>query len=129
MGGESLQRYDLHSSEPLYQTYRATVITQEIRRQISKTSMDFAADWAARQTGAGTGNEAPRGSPVAPPAQSTLWQDLPSVRESGVLEQLSAEECKYQEVSGEACVHTGDNPGAGPPRPGLHRSFTLPPDM
>uniref|UniRef100_A0A3Q3WVF9 Uncharacterized protein n=1 Tax=Mola mola TaxID=94237 RepID=A0A3Q3WVF9_MOLML len=59
------------SSEPLYQTYRATVITKEIRRQtvcrnISKTS-------------------------------STLWQDLADVRESGVLEQLTPEQCKYQE--------------------------------
>ncbi|XP_011604978.2 rho guanine nucleotide exchange factor 15 [Takifugu rubripes] len=80
--------------EPLYQTYRATVITKEIRRQtvcrnISKTSMDFSMDWEARQ--------APRGSPVPTPCQSTLWQELPSVRESGVLERLTPEECKYQE--------------------------------
>lgn len=82
----------LASSEPLYQTYRATVITEEIRRQtvcrnISKTSMDFSGDWAARQA---------RG--VATPGQSTLWRDLASVRESGVLERLTPEECKYQEV-------------------------------
>lgn len=88
-----LKRCDLRSSEPLYQTYRATVITKEIRRQtvcrnISKTSVDFPMDWAA-----------PRGSPVPTPCQSTLWQDLLSVRESGVLEQLTPEECKYQEVS------------------------------
>lgn len=51
-------------------------------------------DWAARQSG----NGAPRGSPVPTPCQSTLWQELPSVRESGVLEQLTPEECKYQEV-------------------------------
>lgn len=51
-------------------------------------------DWAARHSG----NGAPRGSPVPMPCQSTLWQDLPSVRESGVLEQLTPEECKYQEV-------------------------------
>lgn len=31
------------------------------------------------------------------PAQSTLWQDLPTVRESGVLEQLTPDQCKYQE--------------------------------
>ncbi|XP_070849054.1 ephexin-1 [Chaetodon trifascialis] len=92
--------------EPLYQTYRATVITKEIRRQtvcrnISKTSVDYAMDWAARRTGTGTGtatgNGAPRGSPVPTPSQSTLWQDLPAVRDSGVLEQLSPERCKYQE--------------------------------
>ncbi|TNM93824.1 hypothetical protein fugu_002000 [Takifugu bimaculatus] len=84
--------------EPLYQTYRATVITKEIRRQtvcrnISKTSLDFSMDWEARQAGIG----APRGSPVPTPCQSTLWQELPSVRESGVLERLTPEECKYQE--------------------------------
>ncbi|XP_070711049.1 ephexin-1 [Pempheris klunzingeri] len=98
--------------EPLYQTYRATVITKEIRRQtvcrnISKTSVDYAMDWTARRSGTGTGtatgsgpatgNGAPRGSPVPPPGQSTLWQDLPSVRDSRVLENLTPEECKYQE--------------------------------
>ncbi|KAM9335568.1 uncharacterized protein arhgef15b [Symphorus nematophorus] len=94
--------------EPLYQTYRATVITKEIRRQtvcrnISKTSVDYAMDWKARQSGTGTGtgtvtgNGAARGSPVPTPAQSTLWQDLQTVRDSGVLEQLTPEQCKYQE--------------------------------
>lgn len=95
------------SSEPLYQEYRATVITKEIRRQtvcrnISKTSVDYAMDRVARRsgtgTGTGTGNGAPRGSPVPTPGQSTLWQELPTVRESGVLEQLTPEQCKYQEV-------------------------------
>ena len=96
-------------SEPLYQTYRATVITKEIRRQtvcrnISKTSADYAMDWTARRSGtgtsAGTGNGALRSSPVPTPVQSTLWQDLPSVRDSGVLELLTPEHCKYQEVRG-----------------------------
>lgn len=101
------------SSEPLYQTYRATVITKEIRRQtvcrnISKTSVDYAMDWTARRSGTGagtgtgtgtaTGNGAPRGSSAPSPGQSTLWQDLPAVRDSGVLEQLTPEQCKYQEV-------------------------------
>uniref|UniRef100_UPI0037E9B51A ephexin-1 n=1 Tax=Semicossyphus pulcher TaxID=241346 RepID=UPI0037E9B51A len=98
--------------EPLYQTYRATVITKEIRRQtvcrnISKTSADYAMDWTARRSGTGssagsgtgtaTANGAPRSSPVPTPGQSTLWQDLQSVRDSGVLEQLTPEQCKYQE--------------------------------
>lgn len=96
------------SSEPLYQTYRATVITKEIRRQtvcrnISKTSMDFPMDWAAHHSG----NGAPRGSPVPSPCQSTLWQDLLSVRESGVLEQLTPEECKYQEVRARGGISAG----------------------
>ncbi|XP_035004260.2 rho guanine nucleotide exchange factor 15 isoform X2 [Hippoglossus stenolepis] len=92
--------------EPLYQTYRASVIKKEIRRQtvcrnISKTSVDFAMDVSARRSGTGAGAVAgsgpPRGSPVATPHQSTLWQDLPAVRDSGVLEQLTPEQCKYQE--------------------------------
>ncbi|KAM7377296.1 hypothetical protein PAMA_013881 [Pampus argenteus] len=90
--------------EPLYQTYRATVITKEIRRQtvcrnISKTSADYSMDWTAcrSRAGTGTGNGAPRGSPVPTPGQSTLWQELASVRESGVLEQLTPEQRKYQE--------------------------------
>lgn len=94
-------------SEPLYQTYRATVITKEIRRQtvcrnISKTSVDYAMDLTARPSGTGTGtmigNGPHRGNPVPTPGQSTLWQDLPAVRDSGVLEQLTPEQCKYQEV-------------------------------
>ncbi|XP_041842386.1 ephexin-1 isoform X2 [Melanotaenia boesemani] len=90
--------------EPLYQTYRATVITKEIRRQtvcrnISKTSADYAMDWTARRSGTGTAtsNGGPRGSPVPTVGQSTLWQDLPTVLESGVLEKLTSEQCKYQE--------------------------------
>lgn len=92
--------------EPLYQTYRATVITKEIRRQtvsrnISKTSADYAMDWPARRSGTGmgtaTGNGGPRSSPVPTPGQSTLWQDLQAVRDSGVLEELTPEQCKYQE--------------------------------
>ncbi|XP_032367222.1 rho guanine nucleotide exchange factor 15 [Etheostoma spectabile] len=92
--------------EPLYQTYRATVITKEIRRQtvcrnISKTSVDYAMDWTTRRSGAGAGtgteNGAPIGCPAPAPGQSTLWQDLPAVREAGVLEQLTPEQCKYQE--------------------------------
>lgn len=88
--------------EPLYQTYRATVITKEIRRQtvcrnISKTSADFSMDWTARRSGGGTANGTNRSSPVPTPGQNTLWQDLQVVRDSGVLENLSPEQCKYQE--------------------------------
>ncbi|XP_010903400.2 rho guanine nucleotide exchange factor 15 isoform X1 [Esox lucius] len=87
--------------EPLYQTYRATVITKEIRRQtvcrnISKTSADYHMDWTNRH--GGVGNAAP-GSTIPLPSmgQSSLWRDLPGVRDSGVLEKLSPEQCKYQE--------------------------------
>ncbi|XP_019713837.1 rho guanine nucleotide exchange factor 15 [Hippocampus comes] len=70
-------------NEPLYQTYRATVITKEIRRQtvcrnISTTTADYAVELPARN-------------------ECTLWQNLPAVRDSGVLERLGPEQCKYQE--------------------------------
>ncbi|XP_067380952.1 ephexin-1 isoform X2 [Channa argus] len=92
--------------EPLYQTYRASVIHKEIKRQTvcrntSKTSVDYAMDLPTPPfvTGCGSaiGNGPPRASPVPSPCQSTLWQDLSTVRESGVLDQLTSEECKYQE--------------------------------
>ncbi|XP_029609776.1 rho guanine nucleotide exchange factor 15 [Salmo trutta] len=98
---------------PLYQTYRATVIHKEIRRQTvcrntSKTSADYHMDWTARRGGVGmgsggvgavgNGNGAPSATiPLPIPGQTTLWQDLPEVRKSGVLETLSPEQCKYQE--------------------------------
>ncbi|KAK7909820.1 hypothetical protein WMY93_014504 [Mugilogobius chulae] len=83
--------------EPLYQTYRDSVITKEIKRQTvsrnpSKGSADFAMEVGLRQS-AGKN----RSSPVPASAQSTLWQDLQAVRDSGALEELSSEQCKYQE--------------------------------
>ncbi|KAK2863116.1 hypothetical protein Q5P01_002649 [Channa striata] len=92
--------------EPLYQTYRASVIHKEIKRQtvcrnISKTSVDYAMDLPGPRSGSGTGsalgNGLARASPVPIPCQNTLWQDLPAVRDSGELEKLTPEECKYQE--------------------------------
>lgn len=72
-------------------------------------------DWTARRSGTGTpagsvtGNGALRSSPVPTPGQSTLWQDLPDVQESGVLKQLTPEQCKYQEVreGRERLMHRG----------------------
>ncbi|XP_072315157.1 rho guanine nucleotide exchange factor 15 [Eucyclogobius newberryi] len=86
--GASLDRLQefKQKEEPLYQTYRASVITKEIKRQtvcrnISKVSADF-----------NNGS-----SPVPTSAKSTLWQDLQAVRDCGALEELSPEQCKYQE--------------------------------
>ncbi|XP_037118340.1 rho guanine nucleotide exchange factor 15 [Syngnathus acus] len=69
-------------NQPLYQTYRATVITKEIRRQTVCRHVSASGDYTA---------ELPSRN------DCTLWQNLPAVRDSGVLEQLSLEQCKYQE--------------------------------
>ncbi|KAL2079596.1 hypothetical protein ACEWY4_025340 [Coilia grayii] len=96
--------------EPLYQTYRDTVIIKAIRQQtvcrnISKTSVDFQMDHGHRRGstssaagGAGAGGSlSSRASPVSQGPRSTLWRDLPAVRDSGILETLSSDDCKYQE--------------------------------
>ncbi|XP_041094086.1 rho guanine nucleotide exchange factor 15 isoform X2 [Polyodon spathula] len=80
--------------EPLYQTYRESVISKEIRRQsvsrnLSKTSWDYSSEpWSQGP---------PRGQVRTGPPQSSLWQELQSVRESGVLAELTLAECKFQE--------------------------------
>ncbi|XP_066518736.1 ephexin-1 isoform X2 [Hoplias malabaricus] len=90
--------------ELLYQIYTETYISKEIRRQtvcrnISKTSADFQMEHGHPRSVAssGTGTGAARSSPIPSLRQNTLWQDLPDVRESGILQTLTPEECKYQE--------------------------------
>lgn len=96
--------------EPLYQTYRETVITKAIRqatvcRNISKASVDFQMDYGHRRgsgasstsSGISSGASSSRASPIPEAGQSTLWRDLPGVRESGILETLNSDQCKYQE--------------------------------
>ncbi|KAG9346353.1 hypothetical protein JZ751_006664 [Albula glossodonta] len=83
--------------EPLYQTYRATVIHKEIKRQtvcrnISKTSVDYQMDWGVRR-----GMELERGRASSSPTQSTLWQEIPSVRDSGILTTLTPRARQHQE--------------------------------
>ncbi|MEQ2161013.1 hypothetical protein GOODEAATRI_005326, partial [Goodea atripinnis] len=94
-------------SEPLYQTYSDFAIRKELRRQtvirsISKTSADYAMEWAARMNekifGKSEGSGAAKGGPMPNVSQSTLWQDLPAVRDSGVLDQFTPDQIKYQEV-------------------------------
>ncbi|XP_072523199.1 rho guanine nucleotide exchange factor 15 isoform X2 [Salminus brasiliensis] len=89
--------------EFLYQIYTETYISKEIRRQtvcrnISKTSADFQMEHGhPRSSGTGMGAGGTRSSPIPSLKQNALWQDLPSVRESGILQKLTPEECKYQE--------------------------------
>ncbi|XP_036002292.1 rho guanine nucleotide exchange factor 15 [Fundulus heteroclitus] len=94
------------TDEPLYQTYSDFAIKKELRRQtvvrnISKTSVDYAMDFAARLSDAMPGKsnngQGARGSVVPAVSQSTLWQELPAVRDSGMLDQLTADQIKYQE--------------------------------
>lgn len=86
----------------LYQFYTKTYISKEIRRtvcrNISKTSIDFQMD-TLNTTNSEKGAESARSSPVPTIKQTSLWQDLPEVQDSGVLETLTPEQRKYQEVS------------------------------
>ncbi|KAM6450084.1 rho guanine nucleotide exchange factor 15 isoform 1-T3 [Liasis olivaceus] len=78
--------------EPLYQTYRQAVISKEIKRQtVPRNSSFSSSDYRAPSPG-----EGPTG-PQGPIPHSTLWQELPAVRESGLLENISPEERKMQE--------------------------------
>ncbi|KAL7977649.1 hypothetical protein Chor_009628 [Crotalus horridus] len=78
--------------EPLYQTYRQAVISKEIKRQtVPRNSSFSSSDYRAPSPG--EGSMGPQGSVP----HSTLWQELPAVRESGVLENISPEERKMQE--------------------------------
>ncbi|XP_069502301.1 rho guanine nucleotide exchange factor 15 isoform X3 [Ambystoma mexicanum] len=85
--------------EPLYQTYRQTVIRKEIKRQAvprncSITSFDVNTE--SSPTSSEYGGNSPRSRRSITP-QNTLWQELPAVRESGILEKMSMDERKMQE--------------------------------
>ncbi|CAI5791221.1 rho guanine nucleotide exchange factor 15 [Podarcis lilfordi] len=78
--------------EPLYQTYRQAVISKEIKRQtVPRNSSFSSSDYGGPSPG-----EGPAG-PRGPIPHSTLWQELPAVRESGLLGNISPEERKMQE--------------------------------
>ncbi|XP_060110716.1 rho guanine nucleotide exchange factor 15 [Heteronotia binoei] len=78
--------------EPLYQTYRQAVISKEIKRQtVPRNSSFSSSDYGAPSPG-----EGPAG-PRGPVPHSTLWQELPAVRESGLLGNMNSEERKMQE--------------------------------
>ncbi|XP_069775961.1 ephexin-1-like isoform X2 [Narcine bancroftii] len=76
-------------SEPLYQTYREAVIHKEIKRQTlirdsSKTSADYMYEIISLV-------------PDGERAGSSLWQNLPAVQHSGILDSLTQDERKQQE--------------------------------
>ncbi|XP_062968820.1 rho guanine nucleotide exchange factor 15 [Cynocephalus volans] len=71
--------------EPLYQTYRAAVLSEEL--------------WGVGEDG-GPSPAIPGEAPtfVRPPGpRNTLWQELPAVRASGLLDTLSPQERRMQE--------------------------------
>uniref|UniRef100_A0A8C6XP49 Rho guanine nucleotide exchange factor 15 n=1 Tax=Naja naja TaxID=35670 RepID=A0A8C6XP49_NAJNA len=78
--------------EPLYQTYRQAVISKEIKRQtVPRNSSFSSSDYRAPSPAEGSMG------PQGPVPHSTLWQELPAVRESGILDNISPEERKMQE--------------------------------
>ncbi|XP_077057097.1 rho guanine nucleotide exchange factor 15 [Siphateles boraxobius] len=87
-------------SEELYQFYTETFIHKEIRRtvcrNISKTSIDFQMDTHLTDSPE-RGEKGSRSTNIPILKQNNLWRDQPAVRDSGVLQTLSPEECKYQE--------------------------------
>ncbi|KAM8818593.1 rho guanine nucleotide exchange factor 15 [Rhynchonycteris naso] len=71
--------------EPLYQTYRAAVLSEEL--------------WGVSEDGSPcptSPGEAPAFARLPGP-RNTLWQELPAVRASGLLDTLSAQELRMQE--------------------------------
>lgn len=71
--------------EPLYQTYRAAVLSEEL--------------WGVGEDG-GPSPANPGEAPTfsrPPGPRNTLWQELPAVRGSGLLESLSPQERRMQE--------------------------------
>ncbi|XP_043109249.1 rho guanine nucleotide exchange factor 15 [Puntigrus tetrazona] len=96
------QSVDLEAGMPeeLYQFYTETYIHKEIRRtvcrNISKTSIDFPMDPHITSSPE-KGEVRSRSCSVPNLKQSNLWRDQSAVRDSGVLQTLSPEECKYQE--------------------------------
>ncbi|XP_026986812.1 rho guanine nucleotide exchange factor 15 isoform X1 [Sagmatias obliquidens] len=76
---------DICSPEPLYQTYRAAVLSEEL--------------WGVSEDGgpssANPGEAPPFARPPGP--RNTLWQELPAVRASGLLDTLSPQERRMQE--------------------------------
>ncbi|XP_077117684.1 uncharacterized protein LOC143774196 isoform X1 [Ranitomeya variabilis] len=82
--------------EPLYQTYRQSVINKEIRRQTVARNSSFTSYDSSQESPLSSGGSPKQGRRSAAP-HNTLWQELPSVMESGVLDSMSNDEKKMQE--------------------------------
>ncbi|KAM5171717.1 rho guanine nucleotide exchange factor 15-like [Mantella aurantiaca] len=82
--------------EPLYQTYRQSVINKEIRRQTVSRNSSFTSYDSSQESPLSYGGS-PKQGRRSTVSHNTLWQELPSVIESGVLETMSNEQKKMQE--------------------------------
>ncbi|XP_053321159.1 rho guanine nucleotide exchange factor 15-like [Spea bombifrons] len=82
--------------EPLYQTYRQIVIKKEIRRQTAPRNSSFTSYDSTLDSPLSSGGS-PRLGRRSAAQHNTLWQELPAVKESGVLEGMSNEQKKMQE--------------------------------
>ncbi|XP_068130002.1 ephexin-1-like isoform X2 [Hyperolius riggenbachi] len=82
--------------EPLYQTYRQSVINKEIRRQTVARNSSFTSYDSSHESPPSCGGSPKQGRRSTLP-HNTLWQELPSVIDSGVLETMTNEEKKMQE--------------------------------
>uniref|UniRef100_A0A803J9S4 Ephexin-1-like n=1 Tax=Xenopus tropicalis TaxID=8364 RepID=A0A803J9S4_XENTR len=82
--------------EPLYQTYRQAVIKKEIRRQTVPRNSSFTSYDSSHDSPQSSGGSPKQGRRSAA-SHNSLWQELPAVKESGVLGGMSNEEKKMQE--------------------------------
>ncbi|XP_041444914.1 rho guanine nucleotide exchange factor 15 isoform X2 [Xenopus laevis] len=82
--------------EPLYQTYRQAVIKKELRRQTVPRNSSFTSYDSSHDSPLSSGGSPKQGRRSAA-SHNTLWQELPAVKESGVLGDMSNEEKKMQE--------------------------------
>ncbi|XP_030631892.1 rho guanine nucleotide exchange factor 15 [Chanos chanos] len=74
--------------EPLYQIYCRAVINNEIRRTVCRNISKTSYDYQLSSTDPEISKQL---------THNKLWRDLPEVKDSGLLDTLSPEQCKYQE--------------------------------
>ncbi|KAL0993767.1 hypothetical protein UPYG_G00113700 [Umbra pygmaea] len=82
--------------EPLYQMYQAKTIEDAIRCQTTNPSASRPSVELHKKLG-GSGSLGPKAQAGKGPAEVMLWQELPVVRESGILEGISPDELQRQE--------------------------------
>ncbi|KAM9313136.1 uncharacterized protein PAF06_011096 [Gastrophryne carolinensis] len=82
--------------EPLYQTYRQSVIRKELQRQTVVRNSSFTSYDSSQESPLSCGGS-PKQGRRSTVTHNLLWQELPSVIDSGVLDTMTNEEKKMQE--------------------------------